>query len=253
MINDKDKELIQAGVDGELDESGLEQLRRLLDESEEARHFHSELNRLAEFLDKIPDHELPDGLHARIVESTPLPKPSPLKSIFSFSEMPAMLRFGFAGAAALVLAVAVINSQDQFGDTGDVSNMVGTIARGGPTAGDNIIDSLALTSGNARADVVLGSKDGTLVLDLSLDSADAVNYQVDLGDSGLKVSGMAQPPGALELLENEQVLQGQSQGRQQFLVLLEATGQARSDDARIEVTVYLEGEEIQRGTLAIDG
>jgi hypothetical protein len=256
MINDKDRELIHSGVDGELDESGKEQLRQLLESSQEARHFHSELSRLAEFLDKIPDHELPDGLHARIVEETPLPSVSPLRSIFSFSELPGTLRYGFAAAAALVLVLFIVDNQQQWSDPGDVSNMVGTIASAGPVTGNEVLDKFEFESGTASAEVSLGRRDGTLVLDLRLNSETPVGYRVDLSGSGLKVSALAQLPGSLEYLatDNQQELSGQSNGKQQFLILLEDPGvSARAEDVRIEVRFDLGDGEIDGGALVLEG
>lgn len=260
MIDDHTTELIQAGVDGELDESGQAELRKVLDESEEARHYHSELSRLADFLDKIPDHDLPDGLHARITQDIPLPSGSPIKSLFSFSAMPGFIRYGFAAAAGLVLAVAIYENREELQDPNDIASMVGTMTRGGPQGLRRELDSWSFETGQASGEVSLQRRNGSLVLELQMESASPLDFSIDFSGNGLELDAFANVESALESIQYaDSVLHGTGTGAQRFVILLHRAdsveaGVGQADKGpRIGLEFIQQGEAIHSGWLEPGG
>lgn len=256
MIDERTQELIHAAVDGELDAAGQERLRAVLDASEEARHYHAELARLAGFLDDLPQRDLPPGLHAEIVQSVRLPERSRIARIFSLGELPAPLRYGFAAAAGLVLAVALYEGRDDWRAPGDMSNMVGTISRDGPSTAGEVIDRFVFENDSASAEVDLSRRDGALILDLRVRSQEALEFRVDLAASGLRIGGVANPSPQLELLtgDGRREFRGSGQGEHQMVVILrEDEGGASAGDRRIDVRFLAGNEDLGAGSLAVPG
>jgi len=254
MINDQTKELIHAGVDGELDDAGEDGLRKVLEKSEEARHYHSELSRLADFLDKIPDHELPDGLHARITDQVQLPSRSSFKSIFSFSELPSFLRYGFAAAAGLVLAVAIYENRAALQDPNDFSNMVGTMTRGGPGDLQKVLDSQSFDQAGVSGEIHLERRNGALVLEIQLESAQPLDFTVDFSDNGLEFNAFAQMESGLDSITYaDGVLRGTSSGQQRLVVLLHPGKADQAGASRAGVGPGIGLEFTQQGAVVHSG
>ena len=70
MINDKHRDLINAAIDGELDDAGRAELDLLLTESDEAKKLHQDLQAINQLLDDIPDVAPPPGLRQSLLKSS---------------------------------------------------------------------------------------------------------------------------------------------------------------------------------------
>jgi len=254
MIDERTRELINAAVDGDLGQAELERVQRILEESEEASRYHAELSRLAGLLQSLPDQELPHGLHARIVQATPLPALA--RRVFRFADLPGVLRYGFAAAAGLLLAVTLYEGGQDWNNSNDASRMVGTIANLQSGAGGEVIDQLSFAEAGASGQVSLTRREGQLVLDLSADSSAPLRFRIDLANSGLQVNGLANPSRTLELQSGDgrNELQGEIEGRQQMVLLLkEAGGSPHGTQGRIDIQFFSGDQLVKAGSLGLDG
>lgn len=255
MIDDRTIELIHAGLDGELDTAGEAELRKTLEESEEARHHHSELSRLSVFLDKIPDWEMPQDLHARITADISLPARTSIKSILTFGQLPGLVRYGFAAAAGLVLAVAIYEQRDVLQDPSEFSSMVGTMTSGGPDGYQKELDTFSFEKDGISGDVSLQRRNGSVVLELELDADEPLEFDIDFSGNGLEFEAFAQLDTELVSVQYaEGVLRGRANGRRQrFVVLLHHAG---TDEAggrsRIDLEFKQQGTAIHAGWLEPD-
>lgn len=256
MINERTIELIHAGLDGELEEAGEAELRKVLEESEEARHYHSELRRLSVFLDKVPDQDMPEGLHARITADISLPARTPINSVLTFGQLPAFLRYGFAAAAGLVLAVAIYEQREELRVPADYSGMVGTMTSSGPEGVRKELDTLSFDVDGASGDVSLERRNGSLVLQVELDAVKPLDFTFDFSDDGLEFEAFAQVASRLESVQYaDGVLRGRANGRQQrFAVLLHPAGaEAAGSGSRIDLEFSRQGTAIHTGWLEPGG
>lgn len=254
MIDERTRELINAAVDGDLDPSERERVQRILEESEAARRYHADLTRLSGLLQSLPGQELPDGLHARIVQAAPLPGKA--KRIFRFADLPAVLRYGFAAATGLLLAVTLYQGGQDWSGSGDVSRMVGTIANLETGSAGAVIDQLSFSQDAASGQALLSRSDGQLVLKIGTDSRAPLRFRIDLANSGLLVNGLANPSPSLELRSRDgrNELQGEFEGRQQMVLLLkEAGGALHGTKGRIDIQFFSGDQLVKAGSLGLDG
>jgi hypothetical protein len=129
-INPRYFELIQADIDGEIDESGKAELENFLADNEEGRAVYEELETLCHSLDSMPQVDPPQHLRHMLlnqapVKAAPRPEPGLLQRLFSG---PALGYVGvFTAGVALTLAL-VDSGQISKGAFDDVTGLVGTIA-----------------------------------------------------------------------------------------------------------------------------
>jgi hypothetical protein len=254
MTDEHTRELIQAGIDGELDAAGEAELRQVLADSEEARHAHSELARLAEFLHKIPDLEPPPDLQARIVQGIQLSTPPSRKRFFKFNGASPLFRYGFAGAAALVLAIAITANRDELGDAGDVSSMVGTMTRPAGVSGVNVIDRFTVASETVNGEVTLElGQGGALLLNARLASSGDFELDLDFSGSGLGLDAFAQMDSRLEAISySGDLLRVAGRGQQKFVVMLNPAQAVESEgQSRIDLVLRKQGVPVQSGSLKL--
>jgi len=255
MIDEHTQELIQAGVDGELDDAGKAELGKVLETSAEARRFHSELVRLAGFLDSIPGREMPAGLHARIVQGIDLPTQRKRKSLFELVESAPLLRYGFAGVAALVLAVVISMNRDDLGATSDVSSMVGTMTSPLPEAQMDIVDRFTIDAGSMNGLVTLERREAAMVVNIDVEAVEDFELEVDLAGSGLMLDAFAQMNSQLDSISfNGEKFNVSGQGRQQFVLILNpGAGSGKVGQSRIDLVVKQQGAQVQSGSLDLGG
>ena len=81
MLETRALELINAGIDGELDADGRAELEQLLAASADARAMQAELRKLAGALDRMPELEPPGDLADRIIGQAMLRRRRPPLSL----------------------------------------------------------------------------------------------------------------------------------------------------------------------------
>jgi len=251
MTDEITRDLIQSDIDGELDASGKTELGRLLADSEEARQMHGDLTRLAKFLDRVPNLEPPAELQARIAQAIELPAKPARRPFFRLSEGSTWLRYGFAGAAALVLAIAITANRDQLGDAGDVSSMVGTMTR--PAGAVNILDRATLDAGSVNGQVSLElNPGGTMMVNVQLEAPAGFDLYIDLSGSGHDLDAFAQMEDRLDAFSySRDVLRLQGNGRQKVVVMLNPAGRSGNENGSQTINFELksQGVSVQSGSL----
>lgn len=243
-------ELVQAGVDGELGDAEKARLDALLAESAEARELHEKLRGLSAILDRTGPLEPPADLHARITDNIQLPRPSRTRSLFRFSALPGVFRYGVAAALAVVLTLAVYRGVDDVDPVADYADMVGTIARGEPVAGGVVIDSFHFRGASALGEVKLLERAGVFALEFQLDADEPVQFDVDFSGNGLAFDAFARQDLDLEAVSwNGETLSARARGEQRFVILMRRSGEPVAQGAKIGLSISQQGETIDSGWL----
>lgn len=254
MIDENSQELIHAAVDGELDATGRQRLAELLDASSDARRYHDELLRLSEFLNGIPDVDPPAHLQSQVFAALPNQGDSAPGPLSRFNQFPGFMRYGFAAAAGLLLAVAVYEGRNDLRDPGDITQMAGTISKGGPVAAGVVVDSLQLDQAGLKADVRLRRSGGIYLLEFRSGTEGNLDFEFDLSASGLQVEALVTPSQALNYasLDGEVRVKGTARSGQQVTILLQESGAGSAPEAAvIDVRFQYQGEMLQAGELAL--
>lgn len=252
-MNERDRELIQAGVDGELDAAERERLDALLAESEAARALHEDLQRLVAFIDSAPPRPLPDGLHRRIVERIDLPRPAGPRRWLTFSALPGFLRYGLAGAAAVVLTLAVYRGGEGL-SPGTEADLVGAIASRGDMAGARVVDRFRFDAAGAAGEAILVARDDAYALAFQLDLDRPTRLQVVLPETGYRFEAVAQQDDALsEVTWSGNRIEAVAVGQRGFVLRVRRIAGPASGDPQIRVNVSQEDEAPLSGTLSLPG
>lgn len=256
MIDHQSQELIHAAIDGELGEEDLARVRELMAQSNEARQYHDELSRLSEFLDRIPEVDPPESLQRRIVDGLPdahstVTPPRPARS-----GLGGFLRYGFAAAAGLVLAVAIYEGRNEWREPLDVSQMAGTIMKGSAEAPSELVDHLSLDEPGLSVEARLGRMDSVYLLEVASNQAGGFQFEIDLTASGLQVDALLAPPEVLEYSATggRVEVRGETSGQQQVMLLLRNSGgKVPSGAAKIDLR-FTPGDGVeQSGSLSVKG
>lgn len=235
MIDQKNSELVQAGVDGALNDDDRRRLDALLAASPEARDLHEDLTRLTAFIDRAPELPVPDSLHDAIIRSVELPAPAPWRRWFRFSELPGALRYGLAGAAAMLLTVAVYQGGERIDPERGYDDLVGTITGG---KNDREIDEVAFGGADARGEARLLTRADGYALAVDLDLAAPTDLAITLPGEIFRFNALAQGADTLSSVSwSGNRLSATATGKQRFVVLL---GTARGPaEAAGEITLSL--------------
>jgi hypothetical protein len=258
MTDERTFELVSAAADGELNDVEQAELDRLLEQSPEVRRFHADLGRVNSIMRKVPELTPPETLHDRIMTATSLPAARTHKAApgtrFGRPGWPApsaVLRYGLATAAGLVLAVGFYESQSEFNDRGDIMELVGTMAPNHDRTAAGILDSYSFRTGGLESQIFLERRNGALLLDIQVDADKPIDISVDLAAAGARLDALAQTGSSFESIEiSGQTLRVRALGRRQLTALLH-----RVDDAAltgretIELQFSSEGKLLQRGSL----
>lgn len=251
MIDQKDSELVQAGVDGELDAEAQRQLDALLAESPEARSLHEDLVRLNAFIDQAPELPVPDRLHDDIVRGIELPQPSPWRRWFQFSELPGFVRYGLAGGAAMLLTVVVYQGGEQLDPARGYDDLVGTIVAGGPDAKQ--IDVVAFGGADAHGEARLLTNSEGYALSVDLDLAAPTDLSITLPDEVFRFNAFAQGADALSAVSwSGNRLSATADGKQRFVVLLSPASTAAAVPGEITLSLSRNGTVLHAGALSPD-
>lgn len=177
-------ELLNSSIDGELSAAEQSELDALLARSESVRAQYAELNDLAGILDGAPELDPPQYLHNAIVSQVRLPVSADDKQIQKaglISQWLAapMMRTGLAVAAGVLLTVGIYQTGTESLSIEDEARMTGTVLK---TPDAVLLDSTSFDAGTMQGTAQLSSKNGLLLVDISLQSAGTT--LVDLGFSG---------------------------------------------------------------------
>lgn len=236
MIDPRGIELLNLALDDELSASEADELEQLLSASEPLRQYQQELAQVAQAITSIPDLPLPGGLHERIVDNISLPE---IKTRRSW-QLPAFLRYGFAAAAGLVLAVGIYELTPQMAEPEGYESMMGSMVPEQPVE-TVVVDVSTLKRDGLNSTARLEARDGVLVLDIVLDASEPVTLNVSLQGPGLAFGALSQDDSQFESFDlGDRRIQARGRGRQQFSVRLNRSA-ASSRGARVQLE-YSGGE-----------
>lgn len=250
MINERTTELIQADVDGELGSENRAELEAALAASEEARKLRDDLGRVAHLMSTAPAPDLPWGFHRRLLDAIMLPKRPRLSLFASIWTGPAS--YGLAVAAGVLIAVGISRFAPQGQE--NMEDLVGTMVVQGddlPGAPSSVLQiDVPAVSGRVQ----LKQMDQAWVLEFDLESREAVELDVELGEGGLTFGGFATQDSAVE---NFAVSGGNvrlmNQGNHGFVLFLREGSDLAASPKRIGVAVSHHGNNVFRGVLESNG
>jgi hypothetical protein len=191
-IDSKYFELIQADIDGEIDDAGKAELENFLAESEEGRAVYGELETLCRSLDGMPTIDPPAHLRHVLLNQAPIraasrPSPGFLQRLFSG---PALGYVGmFAAGVALTLAL-VDSDQISRGAFDDVTGLVGTIADSEFAVPEH--GTISVDKSEVAGTVTLRSTGPILIVDFDLSARQPVEIVAAYSDKTIWFNGFAQ-------------------------------------------------------------
>lgn len=247
MIDERITGLMHAGLDGELAEPEIAELELALKNSSEARDYQSALQEFVNLLDSASTLDLPAGVHRQIVDQIKLPPPA--RAGFRLANLPGFVRYGFAAAAGLLLTIGLYEYRPGGWGKQDLESVVGTIIH---RASDEVtLDTFAFELDELSSIVRLQQRDGSLVLDVFMDSTDPVEITVDFTSDGLQFDAIAQMESDLNSIEFAgQAIRVKGRGRQHFAVLLHReSNHADSDEVSIKLQFSSNGKIVKEGAL----
>lgn len=209
MNNPQLNELINAAVDGELDQSGQAELERLLDESEAARAKFEDMQKLVAFLGRLPDVEPPADLRRQILANAELPKPQRrwlgiLDVWTNFGRaVPRTAQLGVSFAMGAVLAAGVLSLVTSIPGDMPARQLVGTMA---PDAADEPAGLVSIDTAAVSGFATLQAVDGiwTASFDLESPGSDQVDVRVsNQNEQPLRVSFAGKRRFSLEISPDE--------------------------------------------------
>jgi hypothetical protein len=253
MLDERTKELINAGLDGELSESARRELDETLAQSEQARQAAADMDRLGQLLGELPDLDPPPGLSGQILDRVELPRRWSFREWLGLSPQATPAAYGLAFAAGLLMAVGFYELAPAPPAGGDMSGMVGTLTGNKQDAAVKPLHQLPVESGLIAGMVSLNAADDMLVLEFDLESDAAVGIDVKLEGTGLSFGGFAKTQSGIEALKiSAGGLRFVNQGQHQFAVILREDGDtSAARRQRIEIDFNHEGDTVFGGELPL--
>ena len=252
MNGNRGLELISAAADGDLGRGERAELDRLLEQSPEAHAFQTDLENLESLLAEIPPPDLPETLHADIMARVPVPQARSTGSLLTWlgSSEP-ILRYGLATAAGLLLAVGFYESPLSVSHSGNVIDLVGTMAPAGNRSDMDLVDSYAFRSDGLDTLIQLERRNDSLSLDIRIDADEPVDLAVNLAGSGARLEALSQNESPLESISlTDQILRIQALGRRRITAYLRRVDDTDfAGEAKIALEFSSEGKLLQQGSL----
>ena len=259
MINDKHRDLINAAIDGELDDAGRTELDILLKESDEARKLHKDLQSIGQMLDEMPDVAPPPGLRQSLINQISLPA-SPAKDrgdararfqLLPFASRYALARYAVAFIAGFMVTVIGYEYAANGVPGNEIADLVGTMVSSHdvPATTAKNIETLELEA--LTGAVTLHRSNGLYILEFDLDSSGEVELTMDLVGNHLIFDGFAQLDSDLQSVQVVHgVLRVTHEGQSRFAVLLRPVADATEDaPGNVAISFYAGGRQVHESVL----
>ena len=249
-ITERNAELIQGGIDGELNESERTEFEVLLRDSEDCRHYFEEITQLSDLLSTIPDLDPPADLHQKIMAGIELPRagkmPEWLKNWFQPTS------YGLAVAAGMLLAIGAVRLAPD--TSNDMTSLVGSMVRQNSLSQREAAGQLSIELGQVQGNVLLKDLQDSIALQFNMDSASKVEVLIDLNGTGLQFGGFADDA---EGVEGFAVSGGKvrvaNEGSHQFVVFLRRAAGTNSSDGSLILQIRERDQQIYQGTIDFEG
>jgi len=191
-IDPKYFELIQADIDGQIDDAGKAELENFLADSEEGRAVYEELETLCRSLDGMPSIEPPPHLRHVLLNEVPVkPAPTPTPGLMQRLFLGPALGYAGMFVAGVALTLALVDSdQISRGAFDEVTGLVGTIADSQfvvPKHG-----TISVDESEVAGTVTLRSTGPILIVDFDLSARQPLEIVAEYSDKSIWFNGFAQ-------------------------------------------------------------
>lgn len=261
MLDQSIIELINAGIDGELDPHERQELEAVLESSPEAVTFRLELLGLNNAFHNMPELDPPPDLARNILDQVQLPARQRPSRLPGFLAGLSPVAGGLAFAAGLLVAIGFYETGSRKVTPQDTVNMVGAMVAGDqakvPVQGvrpPGERDSLLLDLEGLSGTVALNVSENGHALEFNLDSSQVIEIEFDLEDAGLMVIGFAQDDrndgsfiDTLELLGG--AMRVVHQGRHHFVVFLKKSPDSKNHGKDLRIRISQDGQQVYEDTL----
>ena len=247
-IDQKFFELIQADIDGEIDDAGKKALEAFLADSEEGRAVYSELETMCRSLDGIRELDPPPHLRHVVMNMAPITTAPRAERTFIQRVFggPAL---GYAGmfAAGVALTLALVDSgQVSRGAFDDVTGLVGTIADTEFDAPEHA--AVSIDKSEVAGTVTLRSTGELLIVDFDLSTRQPVEILAGYSDRSIWFNGFAQlESSGTSVAAQTGSVTLQMDGKRRYAVFLNNPGQR---PATIKLQFMAAGEVIHEAQLS---
>lgn len=254
MTRERLMELISAEADEALSGTERAELERLLAEYPEGRRYRADLARLESVLGDAAEPEIPATLRASIMSRVAVRGARPPATRHAGLRMPGplpVLRYGLAGAAGMLLAVAWFGSQPARDGAPDLDELVGTITSHRSRSGAEELGAYRLRTQGVESDVRLLRRDGALLLDIRIAADEPVDLRVNLGGAGVRLDAVAQDEGPVDFIQfADEELHVRGLGERRLIAVLHRTAdKVVAGDGRIELDYSSGGKLLEQGSL----
>lgn len=206
--------LINAELDGDLDQAEMDELRQRLAASPEAVKFRDRIRMTHDMLGTLRPEEPPAALHERITSAVSLPAPAETAPVAGANpRLHGVVRYGLAASVGLAAGLLLNGLLPAF-DTVDVNQVRGTMAPA------NKLPQMQVEHALVRSRASLDHVGEFSQLSLDLNSQQAIDVIISLTGSGLQFAGLAPAREPLsELRVGNDMIRMRSQGRRQVQIL----------------------------------
>ena len=186
MIDERTIELIHGDIDRELGEADRADLQQRLDADPQARNMHAQLTDMSAALARLPE-VTPPGLHQQLIQAT-----RPRARVISSRERRAqMVRYGWAMAAGMVLAVVGLSLTDTGRPNFDPGELAGTMGRQAAHPAGAVAARTVAAPG-LNGSIALSPADDRWLLLFDLQSPQPVQVSATYDAAAFRLSGYAQ-------------------------------------------------------------
>ena len=196
-MDERTRDLLNGGIDGELSSAEQKELDRLLAGSDKVRDLNEELVALTGLLDGLTEIDPPQYLQESIERQVRLPAQSndqEEKQGFLRNWLPSTwLRTGFALAAGALLTIGVYEMGSGPITAEDATNMVGTVVKSQATGQGELLGSIHIDTETLNGLVELRNRDDLYTLDVQLNSDGPTQVVVNFAGRGLEFLEEAAP------------------------------------------------------------
>ena len=253
MTRERLMELISAEADEALTDTEQAELERLLAEYPEGRRYRADLARLESVLGEAAEPEIPVTLRASIM-SRAVRGARPPATRRAGLRMPGplpVLRYGLAGAAGMLLAVAWFGNQPAHNGAPNLDELVGTITSHRSRAGAEELGAYRLRTQGVESDVRLLRRDGALLLDIRIAADRPIDLRVNLAGAGVRLDAVAQDEGPVDFIQfADEELHVRGLGERRLIAVLHRTDdKVVAGGGRIELDYSSGGKLLQQGSL----
>ncbi len=256
MNDERTFELLSAAADDDLSTEEKEELDELLSGSAEARRLKAEFEQMERILLDTPELAPPPDLREQILRRVPQQPEAAFSLADWLGELRfgAVLRYGFSAAFGALLAVAIYESQPQFGSASDITELVGTMAPDGGSANRRILDSFSFRDKGISSFARLEQRDRALLVDVRIDTTRLVDIKFDFSAAGFEFEALAQTLSNLEsIVYTNKILKVKGRGQRRFAVLLRSPDDdVLVDEAKIHLEYSSNGKLLRQGLLSAD-